>query len=123
MGATITSLKREVLLGMALAAFVILCAWAWGAPFVATPSASHAQAQGQGQSQTESQPGAQTANFAGTIERTGEQFFLRATGGTIYRLDDARDAQRFVAKAVTVTGRLDAGARLIHVQRITPAAS
>jgi hypothetical protein len=107
----IASLKREVLLGMALTAFVVLCAWAWGAPFVAAPGpGSPVQAQGQ----------AQTGSFTGTIQRDGEQFFLRESNGPIYRLDDPKDAQPLEGKAVTVTGRLDAGARTIHVERIVP---
>jgi photosystem II stability/assembly factor-like uncharacterized protein len=111
---TTTSLKREVLVGMALAVSVILCAWAWGKPFLVSPAPA-------GQSQTQSRT--QSTSFAGTIERAGEQFFLRAESGRIYQLDDARDAQRFVAQPVAVTGWLEAGSQLIHVQRIEPARS
>ncbi len=106
------SLKRELLLGVALTAFVFVCAWAWGSPFVAVP-ANPAPVQAQSQ--------AQAATFTGTIERNGEQFVLRETSGQIYRLDDPKDAQAFEGKSVTVTGRLDANARMIHVQRIAPA--
>jgi Protein of unknown function (DUF5818) len=113
---TASSLKRELLLGVALTAFVFVCAWAWGSPFVAVASnATPVQAQSQTQTQ------AQAATFRGTIERNGEQFVLREASGQIYRLDDPRDAQPFEGKAVTVTGKLDAGARMIHVERITPA--
>jgi hypothetical protein len=107
-----TSLKREMILGMALTAFVIVCAWAWGAPFVAAPApAAPVQAHSQ----------VQTANFMGTIVRDGEQFFLREGNGPIYRLDDAKDAQSFEGRPVLLTGWLDPHAKLIHVERIAPA--
>jgi Protein of unknown function (DUF5818) len=113
---TTISLKREVTLGAALTAFVFVCAWAWGSPFVApTPSAAAAQAQTQTQ--------AQHATFTGTVQRDGEQFVLRAAAGQIYRLDDPKDAQAYEGRPVTVTGRLDASARMIHVERIAPAAA
>jgi hypothetical protein len=108
------SLQRELLLGVALTAFVFVCAWAWGSPFVAVP-ANPAPVQAQSQ--------AQPATFTGTVERNGEQFVLRETSGQIYRLDDPKDAQAFEGKPVTVTGRLDASARMIHVERITPASA
>jgi hypothetical protein len=109
-----TFLKREVSLGMALTALVIVCAWAWGKPFVAAPVAT-APAPVQAQSQ------APSASFTGIIVRDGEQFFLREKNGPIYRLDDSKDAQTFTGRTVVLTGRLDAGAKLIHVERIAPA--
>lgn len=109
-----SSLKREVILGAALTAFVFVCAWAWGAPFVA-PTASAATATVQSQSQA--------ATFSGTIQRNGEQFVLREASGQIYRLDDPRDAQPFEGRSVTVTGKLDSSEKLIHVERIAPVAA
>jgi hypothetical protein len=109
---TAASLQRELLLGVALTAFVFVCALAWGSPFVAVPShGTPVQAQSQ----------AQAASFTGTIERNGEQFVLRETSGQIYRLDDPKDAQAFEGKAVTVIGKLDSGAHMIHVEQIRPA--
>jgi hypothetical protein len=113
---TRTSLKREVILGAALTAFVFACALAWGSPFVG-PAASSAPVQVQSQAPNQ----AQSATFSGTIQRNGEQFVLRETSGQIYRLDDPKDAQPFEGRPVTVTGRLDSSAKLIHVERIAPA--
>ncbi len=111
---TPASIHRELLLGVALTTFVFVCALAWGRPFIAAPAnGTPVQAQSQ----------AQTATFTGTIERNGEQFVLRETSGQIYRLDDPKDAQPFEGKPVTVTGKLDSGARMIHVERIRPAAA
>lgn len=111
---TKTSLKREVVLGAALTAFVFACALAWGSPFVG-PAAAAAQAQ------TPAQVQPQAATFSGTIQRNGEQFVLRESSGQIYRLDDPKDAQPFEGRPVTVTGKLDTSAKMIHVERIAPA--
>jgi hypothetical protein len=117
---TASSLKREVILGTAVTALVFACAWAWGSPFVG-PAAPAAPVQVQSQARSQAQTQAQTATYSGTIQRYGEQFMLREASGQIYRLDDPKDAQPFEGRAVTVTGRLDADAKMIHVERIAPA--
>jgi uncharacterized protein YdeI (BOF family) len=108
-------LKRDLTLAVAISALVFMCALAWGKPFVSVGSAEAPVQAQQGQ--------AQTGTFTGTVLRHGEQFVLRDAAGQIYRLDDPRDAQTFEGKAVKVTGKLDAEARLIHVERIEPAAA
>jgi Protein of unknown function (DUF5818) len=107
------SIKRELTLVLSLSALVFMCALAWGHPFVGTSGnvVTAVQAQ-QGQ--------AQSATFTGTVQRNGEQFFLRETSGQIYRLDDPQHAQPFEGKQVKVTGKLDTEARMIHVERIEP---
>ena len=72
----------------------------------------------QGQTQ---QSQAQAATFTGTVRRNGEQFFLQESSGQVYRLDDPQHAQTYEGKAVKVTGKLDAEARMIHVERIEEA--
>ena len=107
------SIKRELFLGIALSAFVFMCALAWGSPFISTGSfLAPVQAQ-------QSQP--QPATFTGTVVRYGEQFVLRDSSGQINRLDDPQHAQPFEGEAVKVTGTLDREARVIHVQRIETA--
>jgi hypothetical protein len=107
------SIKRDLLLVLSLSVLVFVCALAWGHPFIGTGnSAAPVQAQ---QSQ------AQAATFTGTVRRNGEQFFLQESSGQIYRLDDPQHAQTYEDKAVKVTGRLDADARMIHVERIEAA--
>lgn len=109
----IPSVKPDLTLAVLVSAFVFLCALAWGSPFVAAnPVAVPAQAQ---------QTQAQKTTFTGTILRNGEQFVLRDTAGQIYKLDDPQHAQPYEGKAVKVTGKLDAEAKLIHVERIEPA--
>lgn len=110
-----SGLSRELLLGIAISAFVFVCALAWGGPFLSNaPFGAATRAQ---QSQTRS------GVFSGIVVRTGEHFGLRETSGQIYRLDDPRHAQGFEGKTVTVTGTLDSEADLIHVEQIeSPAA-
>jgi uncharacterized protein YdeI (BOF family) len=105
------SIKRDLTLVFSVSALVFVCALAWGRPFVGTNGDGITAVQAQ-QSQ------AQSATFTGTIQRNGEQFFLRESSGQIYRLDDPRHAQPFEGKAVKVTGKLDTEARMIHVERI-----
>jgi hypothetical protein len=110
---TKTSLTREVLLGTALSALVLLCAWAWGSPFVATPGSGASM-------QAQSHP--QTRSFTGIIERNGVQLFLREVNGPTYRVANPKgDAQGLVGKPATVLGKLDATSGTIHVERVAPA--
>jgi uncharacterized protein YdeI (BOF family) len=61
---------------------------------------------------------AQAQTFTGTVVRDGEQFSLRDSSGAVYKLDDNSKAQAFEGKQVKVTGRLDADAKLIHIDSI-----
>jgi Protein of unknown function (DUF5818) len=103
-------IKRDLILCIAFTAFVFVCALAWGSPFIRNNSGTGATAHVQ---QTQAQ-----AMFRGTVVRNGEQFMLRDGAGQVFRLDDPEQAQSFEGKAVTVTGMLDLGSRMIHVDRI-----
>lgn len=105
-------IKRELLLCLALTAFVFVCALAWGNPFLAAGPA--------GSAITHSQ--AATARvFEGTVMRHGDQFLLRETSGQSFRIDNAQGIRAFEGKSVTVTGKFDAAAGTIHVERIESA--
>lgn len=70
---------------------------------------------------TPDQPGkdqASSATFTGTIVKDGEQFLLKDSTGTVYKLDDSSRASTFEGKSVKVTGKLDTDAKLIHVEAI-----
>jgi hypothetical protein len=110
---TIPSLKRDLTLVLSISALVFVCALAWGHPFIG-PTASAAVITQTQHSST------QAAIFTGTVLRNGEQFFLRAASGQLYRLDDASHAQHYNGRAVKVTGNLDTEAQLIHVENIEP---
>jgi hypothetical protein len=59
-----------------------------------------------------------TSTFTGTIVKDGEQYVLRDSSGSVYKLDDSSRAQAFEGKSVKVTGRLDANSKMIHVDSI-----
>ena len=52
-----------------------------------------------------------------------EQWVLRDSSGSVYKLDDSSRAQAFEGKTVKVTGRLDADSKMIHVDSIQALAS
>jgi uncharacterized protein YdeI (BOF family) len=64
-----------------------------------------------------------TATFSGTVVKDGEQYVLRDSSGSVYKLDDSSRAQAFEGKTVKVTGRLDANYKMIHVSSIEGASS
>ena len=104
-------LKREIYLFFSATAFVVLCAWAWGGPFVASatsPAAVEAQAQ----------PTQGASAWAGTVQRDGNQLVFRAATGQVYRLDRPQEAQAFAGQPVTLTGDLDAHSGMVHVRGI-----
>jgi Protein of unknown function (DUF5818) len=71
------------------------------------------------QTQTENQaPTAQT--FIGTISKDADNFVLRVSQGTSYKLDNQQQVQQFEGQRVRVTGTLDRSTNLIHVDQIEP---
>jgi uncharacterized protein YdeI (BOF family) len=69
------------------------------------------------------QDSSKTATFTGTVVKDGEQYVLRDSSGSVYKLDDTSRAQAFEGKTVKVTGRLDADSKMIHVDSIQALAS
>lgn len=107
------TIKRELFLCAALTAFVFVCGLAWGSPFLALGSSStvaHAQRQV-----------ASSVYIQGTVVRDGARLLLRDAAGQFYQLDDTAHLQSFEGKAVTVTGRLDAKSKMIHVESVDSA--
>jgi hypothetical protein len=112
------SIKR--FLSLSLCMLVFTGVRAWGLPLNGIGTAAFpAQAQGQ-----PAQEPAQSTTFTGTIAKFGEQsgggtiYVLRDSSGAVYKLDDPERAKPFVGKSVKVTGKLDAGAKVIHVDSI-----
>ncbi len=62
-----------------------------------------------------------TVTFNGTVIRNGSRFALRETAGALYLLDSAGRAWSFEGENVRVTGQIDMGTRLLHVEAIEPA--
>jgi hypothetical protein len=65
-----------------------------------------------------SEPAAQT--FTGTVSKSGTNYVLKVSDTTTYQLDDQDKAKQFEGQHVRVTGALDPGSNLIHVQQIEP---
>lgn len=68
-------------------------------------------------SQTQAQPEAKT--FTGTVLKSGESFVLSdSPTKSRYMLDDQDKARPFEGKQVKVTGKIDVGSNLIHIETI-----
>ena len=90
------------------------------APRGQSPSA---QPSGQPEAQAggpNAQPAAQT--FSGTISKEGDNYVLKVSDTTSYKLDDQSQAKQFEGQKVRVIGALDSATNLIHVQKIEPLA-
>ena len=115
------------LLGLCSCFLVLAVATAWGSS-IATSSATpmpviqEPQATPPSQAQPDqSMPkpdSSQATTFTGTVVKDGEQWVLRDSSGSVYKLDDSSRAQAFEGKTVKVTGRLDANSKMIHVDSI-----
>lgn len=119
------SIKIKLLLGASCALFIASAsAWSSSAstsfatpmPAVQEPQAPPAQAQPD--QSMPSQDASKITTFTGTVLKNGEQYVLRDSSGNVYKLDDSSQAQTFEGKSVKVTGRLDADAKMIHVDTI-----
>lgn len=68
--------------------------------------------------QTPNSDASKSTTFTGTVVKDGEQYVLRDSSGSVYKLDDSQRAQTFEGKTVKVTGRLDSQSKMIHVDSI-----
>jgi uncharacterized protein YdeI (BOF family) len=122
---------NRVLLGISSCAMLLATAQAWGAaaPKTATPMPVIQEPQTPPPSQTRpdqtmpNQDQSKVTTYTGTVVKDGEQYVLRDSSGSVYKLDDSSRAQAFEGKTVKVTGKLDANAKMIHVDSIEPMAS
>jgi outer membrane biosynthesis protein TonB len=84
---------------------------------------------------TPSQPGQQHASpatpesqnksaiaqtFTGTISKEADNYVLKVSDSTSYKLDSQDQVQQFEGKRVQVTGTLDSSINLIHVDKVEP---
>jgi uncharacterized protein YdeI (BOF family) len=121
---------NKVLLGISSCAMLLATAQAWGAvaPKSATPMPVIQEPQTP-PSQTPpvqalpNQDQSKVTTYTGTVVKDGEQYVLRDSSGSVYKLDDSSRAQAFEGKTVKVTGKLDADAKMIHVDSIEALAS
>ena len=123
--------KLKLLPGVSLCTLVLASANAWGSstgasfatpmPVIQEPQAPPSQAR---PDQSAPNPdSSRAATFTGTVLKNGEQYVLKDSSGSVYKLDDSSRAQSFEGKTVKVTGRLDANSKMIHVDTIEAIAS
>jgi len=120
------TMKFKLILGVSSCALLLASASVWASsPVVnsATPMPAIQEPQtppSQAQPDQSSMPNqdARSTTFTGTVMRNGDQYVLRDSSGSVYKLDDASRAQSFEGKTVKVTGRLDADSKIIHVDTI-----
>jgi uncharacterized protein YdeI (BOF family) len=121
--------KMQILLGVSSCALMLASAQAWGAtspksatpmPVIQEPQAPQPQNPPAQTSpdQAQNPDTAKSTTFTGTVVKDGEQYVLRDSTGSVYKLDDSSRAQAFEGKTVKVTGRLDSNAKMIHVDSI-----
>jgi len=120
---------KQILLGLSSCALLLASVPAWGAttpnsstpmPLIQEPQTPPSQTQ---PDQSMPYQNSKTATFTGTVVKDGEQYVLRDSSGSVYKLDDSSRAQAFEGKTVKVTGRLDANSKMIHVDSIQGLAS
>jgi uncharacterized protein YdeI (BOF family) len=127
--------KIQILLGVTSCALMLTVAPAWGAsaaksatpmPVMQEPQNPPAQtppAQTSPDQAMPNQDASRTKTFTGTVVKDGEQYVLRDSSGSVYKLDDSTRAQTFEGKTVKVTGTLDSNSKMIHVDSIQALAS
>jgi uncharacterized protein YdeI (BOF family) len=124
------STKMKMLLGLSSCALLLASVQAWGAttpssaspmPVIQEPQTPPTQTSPD--QAMPNQDSSKTATFTGTVVKDGEQYVLRDSSGSVYKLDDTSRAQAFEGKTVKVTGRLDADSKMIHVDSIQALAS
>lgn len=117
--------KKQFVLGLSSCALLLATVPALGAtspksatpmPVIQEPQTPPSQTQPD-QTMPNNQD-SKTATFSGTVVKDGEQYVLRDSSGSVYKLDDSSRAQAFEGKTVKVTGRLDANSKMIHVSSI-----
>ncbi|MGA8086585.1 MAG: DUF5818 domain-containing protein [Terracidiphilus sp.] len=123
------STRIQILFGVSCCALLLASAQAWGAstlksatpmPVIQEPQNPPAQAS---PDQMPNPDASKTTTFTGTVVKDGEQYVLRDSSGSVYKLDDSSRAQAFEGKTVKVTGRLDRQSKMIHVDSIEALAS
>lgn len=86
-----------------------------------TPSQPDQPAQPKGSPTAGSQGQAPTVQtFTGLINKEADNFVLKVSESTSYKLDNQSDVQQYEGKRVRVTGTLDESINLIHVDKIEP---
>lgn len=86
-----------------------------------TPNPTPSQPGQQAPSSPSSQDKSATAQtFTGTISKEADNYVLKVSDSSSYKLDSQDQVQPFEGKRVQVTGTLDSSINLIHVDKVEP---
>ena len=114
MRSTRNSIGRDLVFGIILTALVFASALILGGPFL---SESHPAA---AEAVSAVQAPAPTATLSGTLSRSGALMGLIDGAGNYWKLDNIKYVSLLEGKLVTVTGKLNAQSRVMHVVKIEP---
>jgi hypothetical protein len=60
------------------------------------------------------------SSYTGTVGKEGNDFVLKVSETTTYKLDSRQEIEQYDGQRVRVTGTLESGVNIIHVDRIEP---
>jgi hypothetical protein len=60
------------------------------------------------------------SSFTGTVTKEADDFVLKVSENTRYKLDSSQEIEQYDGQRVRVTGTIESGVNIIHVDRIEP---
>jgi hypothetical protein len=84
------------------------------------PSTQTDQTQSSGQDASAQKQAPTAASFTGTVTKEADDFVLKVSETTTYKLDSKQQIEQYEGQRVRVTGTLESGVNIIHVDRIEP---
>jgi hypothetical protein len=60
------------------------------------------------------------SSFTGTVTKEADDFVLKVSENTRYKLDSSQEIEQYEGQRVRVTGTIESGVNIIHVDRIEP---
>lgn len=60
------------------------------------------------------------ATFTGIVSKEADDFVLKVSETTTYKLDSKQQVEQYAGQRVRVTGTIESGVNMIHVDRIEP---
>jgi len=84
------------------------------------PSTQTDQAQTPGQDASTPKQAPTASSFIGTVTKEADDFVLKVSETTTYKLDSKQQIEQYNGQRVRVTGTLESGVNIIHVDSIEP---
>lgn len=96
-----------------------LIAWS-GMQQPQVPEQNSAQSPAQGSQPSAENHAPAASTFTGIVSKEGNDFVLKVSETTTYKLDSRQQIEQYDGQRVRVTGTVESGVNLIHVDRIEP---